>query len=104
MLNYAVSFILSLFRTGQLIKSLLRGRDFFRNMTCFEGKQSKQRQDICCTLWFMHMHALVRVCVGGRAQTEKNALLAVTYKQSLIRCAALMYKFRYLLIITGIQN
>jgi len=52
----------------------------------------------------MHMHALVRVCVGGRAQTEKNALLAVTYKQSLIRCAALMYKFRYLLIITGIQN
>jgi hypothetical protein len=47
-------------------------------MTCFEEKQSKQHQDIYCTLWFMHMNALVRVRVGGRAQTEKNALLGVT--------------------------
>jgi hypothetical protein len=53
-------------------------------MTCFEEKQSKQRQDIRCTQWFMHMHALMRICVGGRAEREKNAQFGATDKQCLI--------------------
>jgi len=68
------------------------------------GDQSKHHQDICCTQWFMHMCALVHVHVGGRAQREKNAQFGATDKQCLIRCAAVMYKFTYLLIITSNQN
>jgi hypothetical protein len=42
------------------------------------------------------MRALVHMHVGGRAQREKNTQFGTTDKQCLIRCAALMYKFRYL--------
>jgi len=42
------------------------------------------------------VRALVHMHVGGRAQREKNTQFGTTDKQCLIRCAALMYKFRYL--------